>query len=213
MTFLNLKGKTEQVFKLLDLNFAEDYSVWDNSSKTFMRDGQVMDVDGNPHDVKETKWIKKDEFMRMFPHMNKNNKVKRKVIVDGEEFDWSMPITADRALHACIANVIAMGQRPELVEYKWSKEGEGLATRHNIVVNTVATPAVDGTPQASLPQAVIPQLATPKPTMTLNATEKQIVDAIKGQGETHTFEQVVNIFRKYNIPDDRAQEIFDGELK
>jgi len=218
MAFLNLKGKTEVVFKLANLNFTDDYSVWDNSSRKFIRDGQIVDIEGNTHDVKETKYIKKDEFTRLFPNMNKNSKVRRTVIVDGEELSWSMPITADKALHACIANVLAMGQRPELVEYKWFKEGEGLQTRHNVVVNMTETlstqqPTTATTPTAISPTATAPTAVAPLSTVTLNATEKQIVDAIKAQGGTHTFDQVVNIFRKYNITDERAQQIFDGELK
>jgi len=209
MAFYNTKGLTEGVFKIKTTSGKDSYSIWDNSNRTFLRDGFVTDVDGNQHQVKETKFIKAEEFTRLFPNMNKNNKVRWEVIVDNEEKTWDAPKSVDQALNGCIANVTAMGQNPLMVDYKWSKTGEGLQTRYNVVIHnaTAETPTPTETPNI---EVNVPSVTEE---IVINDTEKQIVDAIKGQGNGFTFDQLKDTFAKYNITEDRAKQIYEQELK
>jgi hypothetical protein len=207
MAFYSTKGLTEGIFKIKTTSGKESYSVWDNSNRTFLRDGNITDVDGIVHPVKDTKFIKAEDFKRLFPNMNKNNKVRWEIIIDSEEKTWEAPRSVDQALNGCIANVTAMGQNPVLVDYKWSKTGEGLSTRYQVQIHSATTPTTS-------PEVKI-EVGTPAivEEIVLSDTETQIVNAIIGQGDGFTFDQLKDTFAKYNIAEDRAKQIYEQELK
>lgn len=208
MAFYSIKGKTEGVFKIQNTNGKDSYSVWDNNNKRFLRDGNMTDSEGNEHNVQDTKFIKRDDFIKLFPHMNKNNKVRWEVIVDGEVLTWEAPRSVDQGLSGCIANVIAMGQNPQLVEYKWSKTGQGLQTRYTVVLA-----GGESTP-ADAPNIIGgEEIIIPSEKIEISETEKQVVNAIKQQGQSFGFEQLKDTFLKYDISEERAKKIYEQELK
>jgi len=211
MAFYNLKGKTEGVFKIKTTQGKESYSVWDNNNRRFMRDGHMTDNEGTEHPVQDTKYIKADDFNRMFPNMNKNNKVRWEIIVNDEELTWEAPRSVDQALNGCIANVTAMGQSPMMVDYKWSKTGEGLSTRYQVQIHnqSAETPSTTAVPQIEV------DIGTPVATekVELNEIEASVVKAIGGQGSNFTFDQLKDTFLKYNITEERAKQIYEQELK
>jgi len=208
MAFYSIKGKTEGVFKIQNTNGKDSYSVWDNNNKRFLRDGNMTDSEGNEYNVQDTKFIKRDDFIKLFPHMNKNNKVRWEVIVDGEVLTWEAPRSVDQGLSGCIANVIAMGQNPQLVEYKWSKTGQGLQTRYTVVLA-----GGESTP-ADAPNIIgEEEIIIPSEKIEISETEKQVVNAIKQQGQSFGFEQLKDTFLKYDISEERAKKIYEQELK
>jgi hypothetical protein len=212
MAFYNLKGKTEGVFKIKTTQGKESYSVWDNTNRRFMRDGNMTDNEGTEHPVQDTKYIKADDFTRMFPSMNKNNKVRWEVIVDNEELTWEAPRSVDQALNGCIANVTAMGQSPMMVEYKWSKTGEGLSTRYTVVIHNQTAETPSTTPSSAI-ELNISTPSVPVEKVELTEIETSVVGAIKGQGNNFTFDQLKDTFLKYNITEERAKTIYEQELK
>lgn len=207
MTFFIMRDKTEVVFRIREMIGNPVYSVWDNSARKFIRTGIMKDIEGNDVNVEDSKFIKREDFKKLFPNMNKNNKVRWKVVIDEEEFDWEMPITADRFLNGCIANVQAMGQKPLLVEYKLTKTGEKLATRYKVVINNTEDISERIKIRLNIDEEQV------KEGIALTDTEKKIVTAIKEQGINLTFEQVKDTFLTYNVQEDRAKQIFEQEIE
>jgi hypothetical protein len=207
------RDKTELKLQLCDLNSKEDYSVWDNTAKTFIREGQLTDIEGKVHELTATRWMPKVEFERLFPNKGKANKVLREVMVDGEIFTYSMPISVDTGIKQNIATITALGGNPLAQIFVIKKTGQGLQTRYEVTLDT--------TPQAPQPQvqaqpiAVTPQV-TPQEEIVLNDVEKQLVDSIKAKatemGVKFTFDQVKENFVKYNVTLERAQQVFNQEL-
>jgi len=207
MTFFIMRDKTEVVFRIREMSGTPTYSVWDNSTRKFLRTGTIKDINGEEVNVEESKFIKAEDFKKLFPNMNKNNKVRWKVVVNEEEFDWEMPITADRFLNGCIANVQAMGNKPMLVEYKLTKTGEKLATRYNVIINDTTGISEPVKIKLNIDESIV------KDEIVLTDLEKKIVTAIKGQGINLTFDQIKDTFLTYNIPEDRAKQIFKQEIE
>ena len=127
MPFLpkEIRMKPEFIFGITDFNEKEDYSVWDNIEKKFIRDGEIVDIDGKVVPVQETRYIARAEFDRLFPNKGKKNAVHREVLIDGEIYTWAMPITVNTKLKALVATITGMGQDARTVQFKLLKTGTG----------------------------------------------------------------------------------------
>jgi len=218
MTFLP-KDKQEQmrqglVFTLTDEKKREDYSIYDATTKSFIRSGNVIDVNGNPTDFELVRFMKGEDFKTKFPNKSRTRKIVRTIMVDGNLYDYAMPISVDTQVEQILATARAMGQSPLALQFKIHKSGAGLETRYTVapVMNNVPP-----TQQANQPVAISLNTqqgeTTPANTIVLTDIERQLVEAIKNasQGQKLTFEQVRDNFLKYNVEESRAKQIYTQE--
>ena len=204
MLYLNMKNRNEIVFRLVDQNAKETYSVWDINNRKWLRnDDPVVSNDGRTLPARDTQYIKQTEFAENFPNFRKNKKMERKVIFEGEEQIYPMPVTANVELEKVMAVVRGTGKDPMTETYKVIKTGIGIATRYTVEL-------------ANRPVEVGINIDTPAPEVMqiqLNETEQKLVDAIKKMGQKYSFEQVKGNFTKYEVPEDRAKQIYEVYLK
>ena len=231
MPYLNKDHRDQMTtgltFSLRDLAKKETYSVWDNNTREFIKDGQIVDKDGISHELKETKFMKAENFKVSFPGCNKNNKIERIVVIDNEEFTYPMPKSVDTQIEQTIATLNATGINALTVKFLVSKEGVGLNTRYTVAVGgNNATPTPSPSPQTQTSPVVVEEVvantqaettAVNREQLVLDTTEQQLVDILKESatkaGRTFTFEEVKQNFLKYNIAEDRAKLIWMDNLQ
>lgn len=214
------RDKPELRIQLCDLNSKEDYAIWDNIAKAFIREGQMTDINGNVHELTATKFMPGKQFDELFPNKGKVNKVLRDVVIDGQVFTYAMPRTVDTEIKRNIATITAMGGNTLVQTFLIKKTGAGLSTRYTVELEAPPTaPVTAQIPQAqpvveSQPLVVTTETVVKAEPMT--DVEKTIVDAIKAKatemGTKFTFDQVKENFVKYNVTEERAKQIFDVEL-
>jgi hypothetical protein len=222
---------TGLLFSLKDLAKKETYSVWDNNTREFIKDGQIIDKDGITHELKETKYMVADNFKVSFPGCNKNNKIERTIVINNEEFTYPMPKSVDTQIEQTIATLNAMGTNALTVQFRVNKEGTGLATRYTVVIGGKKdapnpAPVTPPSPQTQSQPVIVEEVVVDTPSETtavnreqlvLTTTEQQLVDVIiesaTKAGRTFTFEEVKQNFLKYNIAEDRAMLVWMDNLQ
>ena len=211
---MDLRGKTEVIYGLMDENSKDSYSVWDKTNRTFIRTGQIPDKDGRMMDVGETRYISRDTFEKMFPDYNKNNKVRRTVIMDGEPFDWDMPISVNKDIMQIIATLRGMEKSPLSVKYKTSWAGEGLSKRYTTILFN------EGKQTEVAPISIGGEVPVEKveDKLALSENEKTLIDAIKTEATKRnvsmfTFEQLKDNFIKSGVEEPRAKILYEQYLE
>ena len=207
-----IKAKPEVIFKLKDLNVEDDYSIWDNNNKTFIKKGMVKTDDGTEYDVQETKFIPKAEFDSLFKGCQKNNKYLREVLIEGELYKYPMPHSVNKQVADIVSTLLVTGQDPLDVTFKQTKTGSGIGTRYEVVLYQ------EESTQANEVKIDINPISTtteesPREPLILNDTEKALVEAIKKNGSGFTFDQVKPHFLKYDIDERRARDVWMEELQ
>jgi hypothetical protein len=231
MPYINKEHRDKMLvgldFQLRDLSKKESYTVWNNNTSEFHREGQLTDMEGNVHELNETKFMKADEFKRLFPGCNKNNKIERMVIIDGQEFTYPMPKSVDDQVEQTIAILNSTGINALQATFKVSKTGSGLSTRYQVAMGGQSTPVATPSPQPtqdSMPIVVEEINATVESETTANReplvlteTEQQLVNALleqsKTAGRTFNFDEVKPTFIKYDITEDRAKLVWMDNLQ
>jgi len=221
------KISTGLMIQLVDEKKKETYSVWNTAENKFIKDGQLVDSNGKAHELKETKFIPATDFKTLFPGCNKNNKIERIVMINGEEVTYPMPKSVSDQIEVLIGVLKSQGISIEGVSFKVSKTGTGLGTRYTVVMGS-STPASTPSPQTQIaaPAVVVEEVVVDTPSETtavnreplvLDTTEQQLVDALKASataaGIKYNFEQVKPNFDKYNIAEDRAKLIWMDNLQ
>lgn len=196
------------VLTLVNETKKEDFMIWDNTTKQFIRTGTIKDVNGREIPIDQTRWLKKEDFDKNFPNMQRSTKINREVLVDGEVYTYGMPKSVDNQIEQQCATLRAMGQNVLANKFKINKSGIGLQTRYSVVV-------VGNSPQPTTAQPVAIDInaqgeTTPANTIQLSDIEQQLVGAIQSKlnGTKVPFEAVKDNFLKYNVPEERAMEVY-----
>lgn len=121
----------EMIFQLSSLECREDFSLWDNASRKFIR--QLEGI-ANMNDIK---FMKQELFQQRYPHLRKNTQYVRDIVVYEQQptqYQFGFKKTANDDLNTAIANNQNLGVNPLEVLYKLRKTGQGINTSYAIVV-------------------------------------------------------------------------------
>ena len=148
MAFYKLNsGQHEFLFQLANLEVREDFAVWDNTNKRFLR--QVEGV----NNIDDLKFMKADLFAQRYPKFRKVSQYIRSILVfslinaspksmEGneslrqayEQCDFGFKKSANDQIIDEIRNRQQLGRDPLDYTFKYRKTGAGLATTHVVVV-------------------------------------------------------------------------------
>lgn len=130
MVFYKMSGQ-EMVFQLVDNNVREDFALWDNTNKRFIR--QLEGV----ADINDIKFMKQDLFQQRYPSLRKNTRYIRGIVVyDSQQptqYLFGFKKTANDDLNKFITNQRNIGINPLEILLKLRKTGIGIDTTYSIV--------------------------------------------------------------------------------
>lgn len=148
-------SSSEFFFQLLSLEAREDFSLWDNTAKKYIR--QLEGV----NDINDIKFMKRDLFMQKYPNFVKKTQFVRDIAVhEGDivtQRQYGFRITAEQQIKQFIANLNPLGVNPLGVMLRYRKTGSDLQTRHTITAEqNVGLPQSLIQPQtAQIPQQLV----------------------------------------------------------
>lgn len=147
--FYKMLGQ-EMVFQLLNLECKEDFSLWDDTNKRYVR--QLEGV-ANMNDIK---FMKQDLFKQKYSSMRKSTQYVRDIVVYDSntptQYLFGFKKTANDDLNKAIANDLNLGGDPRTILFRLRKTGQGKATTYAII----------GEQRIGLPQNVqLPSLQSP----------------------------------------------------
>ena len=207
MAFYKLQeGQNEFSFQLANTEVREDFSLWDNTSKKFIRQMEgVINID-------DLKYMKQELFQQRYPNFRKASQYIREIIVNNSPFSFGFRKTANDQINAEIANIHRLNKSPLDFLFKYRKTGAGLSTTHVVVVMQEVGRVNLNTPQNSLPQpqtqpkvnmATLQQNMGLKPitlshspivAVALTPEEQQVVELFNQENEFYSEQQFEQIF-------------------
>ena len=226
MVFYKLQqGQHEFTFQLVNLDVREDFSVWDNTSKKYLR--QVEGV----NDINDLKFMQRDLFAQRYPNFRKVNQYIREVVVDvagvPTQYSFGFKKSANDQIVEEIKGRQALGKEPLAYTYKYRKTGEKLNTTHVVVLmqevgkpQSVFNPNVFGSQQGATPLQPYPvpvaiervlsptmlqkpqeqpvmQLEVPSGSgITLAPQERQVLDLFNQDTQIYGEDLFVDVFNK-----------------
>ena len=133
------EGQHEFTFQLADLNVREDFSIWDNTNKIFLR--QVEGV----NDINDLKFMQRDLFAQRYPNFRKVSQYIRELIITLNDtptlYSFGFKKSANDQIVDEIRNRQQLGKDPLDYTFKYRKTGSGLATTHVVVLmNEIGKP-------------------------------------------------------------------------
>lgn len=133
MAFYKMQqGQHEFFFQLVNLEVREDFALWDNTNKKFIR--QVEGV----NDINDLKFMQKDLFAQRYPNFRKVSQYIRDVVIDvggvPTQHSFGFKKSANDQIIEEIRGRQQLGKDPLDYIYKYRKTGEGLATTHVVVL-------------------------------------------------------------------------------
>ena len=157
----------EMLFQLTNLEYKEDYKVWDNASKKFLWSEEFMP---DNRKVADTKFMKLQDFTKAYPSMRKSTQYVREIAVEGSIYSFGFAKTANDQLIQAINNSRNLGIDALEVRYILRRTGQYKDTIWNIIVmdrvGKVVMPIT--TPLQPVLAPVMPQLMSNiPPTMTM----------------------------------------------
>ena len=171
--FYKMQGQ-EMLFQLLNLEYKEDFALWDNLNNRFIRQ-----IDG-VQNINDIKFMKQDLFKQRYPTLRKNTQYTREIIVYDDavqqpptQYLFGFKKTANDDLNKAIQNSKNLGINPLEVLYKLRRTGQGINTVYAIVaLERIGLPVNVQIPQqvtapyqnVPLPQQAYMQIS-PKPTI------------------------------------------------
>src|SRR3990167_7336926 len=133
MAFYKMQqGQHEFFFQLANLNVREDFSIWDNTNKRFLR--QVEGV----NDINDLRFMQKDLFAQRYPNFRKAGQYIRDIIVDvagvPTQYSFGFKKSANDQIVEEIKGRQQLNKDPLAYTYKYRRTGEGLNTTHVVVL-------------------------------------------------------------------------------
>src|SRR3990167_11432559 len=133
MAFYKLQqGQHEFTFQFVNLDVREDFSLWDNINKKYLR--QVEGV----NDINDLKFMQKDLFAQRYPNFAKKSQYIREIIVDvggvQTQYSFGFRKSANDQIAEEIRGRQQQGKDPLAYTYKYRRTGEGLSTTHVVVL-------------------------------------------------------------------------------
>src|SRR3990167_4209819 len=208
MAFYKLQqGQHEFTFQFVNLDVREDFSLWDNINKKFIR--QVEGV----NDINDLKFMKKDLFTQRYPSFRKVSQYIREIVVDvagvSTQYLFGFKKSANDQIIEEIRGRQQLGKDPLAYTYKYRKTWEGINTVHVVVLmqevgkaqNIVSSQLQPQT--ATLPQQqglppTIPQTPLEQPILTLQVPSGSGLEVkpLKALTITPQEQQVLELFNQ-----------------
>jgi len=208
MAFYKLQqGQHEFTFQFVNLDVREDFSLWDNINKKFIR--QVEGV----NDINDLKFMQKDLFTQRYPSFRKVSQYIREIVVDvagvSTQYLFGFKKSANDQIIEEIRGRQQLGKDPLAYTYKYRKTGEGINTVHVVVLmqevgkaqNIVSSQLQPQT--ATLPQQqglppTIPQTPLEQPILTLQVPSGSGLEVkpLKALTITPQEQQVLELFNQ-----------------
>lgn len=241
-------------FNLKDFTYQEQFNIWqswenraqpvageDGQPLKFpIRDGSLKGEDGVVRDVQsEIKYLKAGDFQAKYPKFSRNTSYVRTIYVDGQEWQYRFPSSANRKLMELIANVQSLGQDALKTTYRQSyNAGAAPVDKYRIEIVQQSQPqaqqaqAVSGPPQVSdvnapvqaeapqQPQQVVQPTPSSTPTESgtsaLTPAEQEVLSVVKGLPSKISKEQFSRVLDQNNLPKARFELLwqrYDVEKK
>ena len=131
MSFYKMLGM-EMSFQIVDERVREEFALWDNINKKFIR--QIEGV----NNINDIKFMKQELFMQRYPSLRKNTQYVRDIVVyEGQQptqYLFGFKKTANDDLNKAIQNNRNVGINPLDLIYKLRKTGQGITTTYSILV-------------------------------------------------------------------------------
>ena len=113
------QGQNEFLFQLANLDVREDFSIWDNSQKKYLRQ-----IDGVAN-LDDLKYMNKGLFQQRYPNMQKSTQYIRDIVVtiDGTatQYAFGFKKTANDQIAGEIMQRQQLGKDPLAYTYKYRK--------------------------------------------------------------------------------------------
>lgn len=191
-------------------NSQEKFSLWSVPEKKFYRDGDTITIDGE--EKKVDKYIKlTDEQKKTY---NRSLKFSRELIVDGETYQFDLPMSLEKDLEKTMKMVeTAMEKNPLNFQYTLVRNQTGpepMNVEYEVVLGKeITTDSDEAVPEPEIDLDL---------GLTLNKKEKAIVEQLKAQVSAEKLkelpeEKLVAQFTKNGVEADRAKEIVAEELR
>ena len=201
------------VIQPLTMEGVEQFSLWDNTTKKFLREGQKVEIDGKEYTI--DKYIKlTDEQKKRY---GRNLKINRKVLIGDEEVLYPMPITVDEQLRNTMETVEKMGKNPLEFSYIVSRiTGKlPLDTKYEVTVNKEVSKSASRKNDIALDDDEELSIDDEEP---LSERETDVVEAIKrkiGDYATKDVSSLVTLLQKNvkGLSDERAKTIVTNYLR
>lgn len=204
MAFYKLEqGQNEFLFQLANLEVREDFALWDNVSRVFLRQ-----IYGVIH-IDELKFMKADLFAQKYPSLRKVTQYIREILVDNQQYAFGFKKTANDQINAEISNLNKLNKDPLLYEFKYRKTGQGKETTHVVVVMAEVGKAVLSPLQPQTPAGVT--LATPQQNIGLKLITGSQEPIVALDGEEHS---VLGLFNQDNTfySEQQFEQIFNATI-
>lgn len=157
----------EMVFQPTTKDGLENFSIWDNADKKFLREDTPITIESGPTTV--TKYIKlSDNDKKRF---TRNVKVIREIIFNGQKYVYGFPMSVDKQLVTIMRSIEAVGANPLDSVFKIVKEQDP-----NNKILTSYEVSVVGKNSPKLPE---PEIDLDDDKVTATETELQYLNAIK----------------------------------
>jgi len=219
MAFYKMQqGQNEFLFQLVDLNVREDFAVWDNNQKKFLR--QISGV----ANIDDLKYMNKELFQQRYPNMQKSTQYIRDIVVtiDGTvtQYAFGFKKSANDQINDEIRNRQSLGKDPLAYTYKYRKTGTGLATNHVVVLmQEVGIPQGVYNPylqqQKPLEQPKMALEISPVSRLQLTPDEQELVDLFNHDNQIYSedlflevFNQTIKKYKGYVVALDRIRQIY-----
>ena len=141
MSFYKMQsGQTEFLFQLANLEIREDFALWDNNKKGYIR--QVEGV----NDINDLKFMRYELFTQKYPHLAKRSSFNRDIIINqggiNTLYTFGFHFKDNQQLVQEISNILNLQHKnPLMFNFKYRRTGEGLATiRVVVAMNEVGLP-------------------------------------------------------------------------
>jgi hypothetical protein len=184
-------------FKPKNLNFKEKFNIWDDKEKKYIRSGTKL---GTVQGLQEV-----NKYIRLTPDEKKiyrrSHKFDIEVVIKGEEWVISLPVTAKNCMQAEIDVLRSMGKEPMQYNYFLKREGTGLTTKWYVKA---------GEDQGKPVEGVTPTMVVGEESLELTSVEQAYVDALKNKPEAQKYsvnDKTEILVKKAGVDEDRAKLI------
>lgn len=166
-----LKPVYPQQFSLANLDMTDEYSVWDNSQKKFLRAKTTQTLitrNGEAMPFSNTAFLKTPVFTDLFPGKSRKYSKVMNVLVGGEPCRFGMPKQVFDGITTSIESMNALGKSAVELVFKLDRTGTGFQTRYNVSVCGQCVPPTQSVLDAFKTTILLPEAP--------NALECEIVD-------------------------------------
>jgi hypothetical protein len=217
------QGQTEFLFQLVNMEVREDFSIWDNINKRFIR--QVESV----NNFDDLKFMKRELFAEKYPNYGKKTQFIREIIVNqggiSTQYSFGFGIEANRQINDEINNIVNLQRKDPLAfQFKFRKTGHGLSTISVVVAmgevgkpinvqQSQYNPESSITAPKPIQQEIKPVTASNSPTQPNKVrfgmpNEHKIVVLNKG-AETQIYEAACDYTKEGKLSEDRFVELWN----